>query len=440
MLDIMRRKKRLKAILWLVIISLGLGMLLFFVPGTDMGGVVTNSDAATVDDYSISLNDFASTYRRTVEQLRKRGNERMDPETLKAMGVPRQVLDDLITSKILEIIADRFGVEVTPNQVRKAIEVLPYFQNQGKFIGIESYKALLAENGYTAAAFEEEMHRVQLMNKLRDIITDSLEVSDREVRDEFSKLNQKTQVDYVILKQEDYKKRLKPTEAELRAYFDSHKEAYRTKEKRRAQYLQLPATQFLPSVKVTEEDILREWSQRSHEETTEAAHILFKVAEQAKDAEIKAKAEAVLKRIKSGEDFAALAKKHSEDTGSAVNGGYLGPFQRGQMVKEFENAAFSLKPGEISDLIRTQYGYHIIKTLKRETPTLDSNRGNLTMSIQIQKIQKLAKQKAEEAAALTQQSKNWELLRKSKKPSFSQRMTTQRNSAFPNPCRMRFLD
>jgi peptidyl-prolyl cis-trans isomerase D len=220
------------------------------------------------------------------------------------------------------------------------------------------------------------------------------------LRDEFARTNQKTQVNYVLLKKEDYKKRIKPTDAEMQSYFDSHKEAYRVKEKRRAQYLLIPASPLLSKINVSEQDIRDEWNKRSHQEAVEAAHILFLVEDPAKDAEIKQKAEAVLKKAKAGEDFADLAKKFSGDTGSAAKGGYLGPLQRGQTVKEFEEAAFSMQAGEISGLVKTQYGYHIIKVLKRETPTLESNRASLTAAIMQRKAQELAKAKAEEAVSL----------------------------------------
>jgi peptidyl-prolyl cis-trans isomerase D len=406
MLDLMRRKKRLKAILWVVIFSLALGMLLFFVPGVNVGSVATDTSAATVDGQVIPIGDFVNAYRRTVERYSDGGKNKTDPETLKALGVSKQVLDDLINAKMIQILAKRFGIEVTPDEVRRAVETHPYLQEKGQFIGIERYKALLAANNYAVTDFEDDLQKSQLAKKLREIIADSLDVSERELRDEFSQASQKTRVDYVILKKDDFKKRVKPAETELRAYFDGHKEAYRIKEKRRAQYLLIPVTRVLPDVTVTEDEILNEWNQSPHDETVEAAHILFRISDQSKDAEVKAKAEPVLKRAKAGEDFAALAKKFSEDTGSAAMGGSLGAFQRGQMIKEFEDVAFSLKPGEISGLVRSQYGYHIIKVSRHEKPTLESQRANLTASLQLKKAQELVKQRAEGAADLATKQKD----------------------------------
>ncbi|MBN1570446.1 MAG: peptidylprolyl isomerase [Acidobacteria bacterium] len=402
MLDLMRRKKRLKIILWLVIFSLALGMLLFFVPGVNIGNVATDTSAASVDGQTISINEFASTYRRVVKQYSNRGKNRIDPETLKNMGLPRQVLDELITEKVIQTAAKRFGITVTENEVRRAIETYPYFQDQGKFIGVERYKELLATNDIPVEEFERDMRHSQLLKKLRAIITDSLNVSESDLRDEFARANQQTQVYFAVLKKEDFKKRVNPNETELRAYFEEHKASYQVKEKRRAQYLEIPLSAILADANVvaTDQEIQDAWNQKSHEDAVEASHILLRVEDESKDAEVKAKAETILKKAKSGGDFAELARKNSQDTGSASQGGYLGSFQRGQMVREFEDAAFALKPGEISDLVRTQYGYHIIQVLKHETPTLESSLGALMAEVRMKKSQELARQKAEEAAQL----------------------------------------
>jgi len=414
MLDIMRRKKRLKIILWLVIFSLALGMLLFFIPGMNMGMVATDNSAASVDGQVIPMQEFAEAYRRVVRNYTNGGKNRVDPEMLKTIGLPKQVLDSLVTEKVIQRTAKNLGIDVTADEVRQAVETYPYFQDQGKFIGIERYKALLASNDISVPDFEQDVRNEQLVKKVREVITDSMSVSDRELRDEFARTNQQTVVEYVLFKKDDFKKQVKPTEAELRAYFDGHKDSYKVKEKRRIQYLLVPASKIISTVKVTEPEILAAWNQRSHEEIVEAAHILFRIPDPSKEAEVKAKAESVLKQVKAGRDFAALAKKYSEDTGSAAHGGVLGPIRRGQMgTKEFEDAAFSLKAGETSDLVRSAAGYHIIKVLSRVTPTLASSRDSIIAEIQSKKAMEIAKQAAEQAATMAQKQKDLSLVAKS---------------------------
>jgi peptidyl-prolyl cis-trans isomerase D len=413
MLDLMRRKTRLKAVLWIVIFSLALGMLLFFVPGINMGDVTSDSSAASVDGQAIPLKDFAAAYHRMVKRYSDGGKNRTDPETMKAMGVPQQVLEDLITAKVVQITAKRFGVEVTPDETRRAIETHPYFQDQGKFIGIERYKSLLMSNDISIEEFEQDVYNTQLVNKLRSIVTDSLEVSDQELKEEFSRTNQQMQVDFVILKKDAFRARVKPVEADLRTYFEAHKDAYQIKEKRKAQYLLIPIGPILPGINVTDQEIREEWAAKPREETVEAAHILLNVDSAANEAAVKAKAEDILKKLKSGEDFASLAKKYSQDTGSASQGGYLGPFQKGQMVKEFEDAAFALKAGETSGLVRSQYGYHIIRVIRHETPTFETSKGELMTSIRVRKAQEIAKAKADEALKLAEKQKDFAAAAKS---------------------------
>jgi peptidyl-prolyl cis-trans isomerase D len=408
----MRRKKRLKIILWIVIFSLALGMLLFFVPGINMGSVTTDNSAATVDGQSIPISEFALVYNRTVKRYSDGGKNKTDPETLKAMGLPRQVLEEMIASKVRQVAAKRFGVDVTSNEVRHAIETYPSFQDKGGFIGVERYKDLLASNDFSVEDFERDLRQTLLISKLRSIIADSVDVSDKELREEFARDNEKTEVNYAILKKQDFMARVKLAEADLRTYFEEHKGAYQIKEKRKAQYLLIPVAQMLSGINVTDQEIQDEWNKKPHEETVEAAHILIRIGDESKDAEAKAKAEGVLKKLKGGGDFAALAKQYSQDTGSAAQGGNLGPFQRGQMVKEFEDAAFSLKSGETSGLVRSQYGYHIIRVMRHETPSFESSRPQLLMAVRNQKAQEMVKEKAEAAAQLLQKNKDLNLAAK----------------------------
>ncbi len=411
MLDLMRRKKRLKAVLWLVIVSLGLGMVLLFVPGANVGNVDVESSAATVAGDPIPMKELMDAYSRAIRNYSAGGKNKTDPATLKALGFGQQALDALINMRVVTYAAKQLGLEVSLQEVRQAVETNPSLQDQNGFIGVERYKALLAANNIGVTEFEEGLRYSLLMRKVRNVVTDSIDVPDKELRDEFTRMNQEAQVTYVVLKRDDFKA-APPTEAELRAYFDANKDKYKIPEQRRAQYLLIPMQSLAGTIKASDSDIQDEWAREGREETVDAAHILFKVPDPSKDAEVKAKAEEVLKRAKAGEDFAELAKKYSEDTGSAKEGGDLGPFPRGRMVKEFEDAAFSLKPGEISGLVKTQFGYHIIKVLKHEVPTLAEYRSEVERAVQLNKASELIKQKAADADKLAATDRNLESIGK----------------------------
>ena len=162
MLDLMRRKQQLKIVLWAVIFSLALGMLLFFVPGVNIGNVATDSSVATVDGEPILAKDFVRSYRARIQSIENAGGSRIDPETLKKLGMPEQILDSMIATKVVQIVAKRFGIDVTPEELRRALEAEPSFQVDGKFIGIERYKALLARNNYSVEDYENDLYLTQV--------------------------------------------------------------------------------------------------------------------------------------------------------------------------------------------------------------------------------------------------------------------------------------
>ena len=403
MLDIMRKKKRMKQIvLWIVIIATGGSMVVWGVAiyGGGSNRSPLGSNAAVVDGRPISMKEFLDAYDQTIKSLRESSQTELDPELLKSLGISQQVLSRLIMGKIVEILAEKLGITVTKNEVQQAILRVPGVRVNGKFIGLQQYERALSQMGTSVEAFEKELRDTELSKKLTRTIADSLEISEQEVRDEFSRTHQTVIVDYVLLEKDSFKKRVKASDADLKAYFEENKDNYRIKEKRRAQYLLVQTSQILPNIHVSEEEIKSEWDKNPLPETVEAAHILFRVKNPSEEAEVRSKAEAVLKRAQAGEDFAALAKQYSEDTSTADQGGYLGTFPRGQMAKEFEDAAFSMKPGEIG-LVRTDdYGFHIIKVFRHDKPTLESNRSNIRTTIQIRKAKEVARQKVEEAAKL----------------------------------------
>jgi peptidyl-prolyl cis-trans isomerase D len=405
-LDLLRRKKRLKLFLWLVIVSLGLSMLLFFVPGQGGDVGAFDSAAATVDGETIAIKDYVNTYRRFIDSISAGGKNKLDREMIKTLGLGRQALDALINVKVVNLTAERLGLSVSPEEMRQAVESDPNFQDRGVFIGVEGYKRLLTANRVSVPEFEEGVRFRILSKKIRNLISDSMVVTERELRDEFLRSNQEAQVRFVVLNKEDFKKQVTPDETSVRAHFEANKDKYATKEQRKVQYLVIPLEVVAATIKPTEDEIQAEWKRQGREENVEANHILFKVDDPAKEGEIKAKAEDVLKRAKAGEDFAELAKKHSEDPASATQGGSLGTFGRGRMVKEFEDVAFSLKPGEISGVVRSQFGFHIIKVLRHDIPDLEASRSLITRTVQLNKAADIAKQKGVEAAGLAETQKD----------------------------------
>ena len=206
------------------------------------------------------------------------------------------------------------------------------------------------------------------MNRLREIVSEGVVVSPREIENDFRQKNDKTRIEYALLTPAKYQAEAEPTEAEMKAYYDAHKATFQTPEKRSLAIILLDPGK-LNLAQPTDAQLQKDYSANLERfrtpERVEARHILIK-SDASNDAAMKTKAEGILKQIQAGGDFAKLAQTNSDDPGSKDKGGELGWLQKGQTVPEFEKSAFSLQPGQTSGLVKTEYGYHIIQVEKHE--------------------------------------------------------------------------
>jgi peptidyl-prolyl cis-trans isomerase D len=211
-----------------------------------------------------------------------------------------------------------------------------------------------------------------MRDKLQQAVTGWITVSDSDVEQEYRRRNEKVKLDVVSFSADAFKKDLTATDEELTKEFEANKDKYKIGEKRKIKYLLLDTAALRAKVVPSASDIESHYKQNieqfSTPEQVHALHILLKT-EGKDEAAVKKQAEDVLKQAKGGADFGELAKKYSEDDGSKVKGGDLNFFGRGQMVPEFDQAAFSMQPGQISDLVKTQFGFHIIKVLEKKAAT-----------------------------------------------------------------------
>jgi peptidyl-prolyl cis-trans isomerase D len=214
-----------------------------------------------------------------------------------------------------------------------------------------------------------------LSEKLRSFLTAGVTVSEMDVEKEYRRINEKAKIDYFVIEPAKFESKVTVSEQEQRDFYEKNKTRYQMPEQRKAKYIFIDAVKYHKEATATDQELHDYFNQHVEDyrlkELVSAQHILFKT-EGKKPEEIEAirkKALSVLDRIKKGEDFSTLAKQFSEDS-SAANGGNLGEFPRGQMVPEFEKAAFSLGVGAVSDLVQTQFGFHIIKVLKKQEPKL----------------------------------------------------------------------
>jgi peptidyl-prolyl cis-trans isomerase D len=389
--DALREKKiGVRIMLGIVVGILGIGMLLYLVPQgtTDLNGADT---VAQVGDQTISVVDVQN-------QLSKSTHGTQIPPALLPIYT-QQALDQLIEEKMLVLEADRMGLRVSDEEHADLLKKLvPTAFTGDTFIGMDRYTAEVQSRfQVTVPEFETEVKDALLQQKFQQLVTDGITASDDEVREEFRRENEKIKLDYVLIKPEDLLSKVEISDAELSAYFDKNKAKYVVPERRSVDYALLTLAQLRQRADVTEDEekiyYQNNINQYKLEDRAHVAHILFKTVgmTDAEAAEVKKKAEDVLNKAKHGGNFGDLAKQYSEDT-TKDKGGDLGWIVRGQTVPEFENAAFSLPKGSISDLVKTQYGFHIIQVIDRETArtqTFDEVKASILNQLQQDKAEQL---------------------------------------------------
>jgi len=354
-----------KFVLGGLLILICAAMVIAFVPGglgSELTGTPGKGVVAKVSGNDITVEEVRDTAKQMLQQQMPQGGANMN------MLLPffaQRAAEQLITRQALIAEAQRMGLRVTPSEVRDELEhgryAATFFPN-GNFIGQVEYEDMLSRANLTPVKFEQSVGDDILLTKLQALVSGTTGVSDQEIQDQFVKQNTKVKFDYAVLKQDDIKKGLHPADQELKAYYDSHKASYANSipEKRKIKYAVLDTAKVEGSVQVTPEDLRAYYDQHREEyrvpEQVKVSHILIKTPLTGPDgkvdekgvAEAQQRAEDILKQLKSGANFEELAKKYSEDPGSAKQGGSLGWIGRGQTVPEFEKAAFSLPVGQIS--------------------------------------------------------------------------------------------
>ncbi len=397
------RKKNLgvRIMLGVIVAILGAGMLLYLVPGQGTTSTATADVVAQVGDQQVTVADVR-------EQLARIQSTGTIPPALQPLYA-QQVLNQLMFSKELQVEALRLGINVTDQERADRIRLLiPTAFVGDSFVGMDQYAAQVQERaGVGVPEFEDLINQGLIEEKFRQLVTGGITVSPVEIEQEFRRRNEKVKVDYVVIKPDDLQAKIDASDADLAAYLEKNKARYAVPERRTVRYALLDSAQLRARAAVSDDEIHTYYNDHidryKMEDRAHVAHILFKTVGKtdAEIEEIRKKADDVLKKAKGGADFAALAKQYSEDDASKDKGGDLDWIVRGQTVPEFEMAAFSLPKGTISDLVKTQYGFHIIKVIDRQnarTQTLDEVRPAILASLQQDKAEQTAQQISEQIA------------------------------------------
>ena len=323
---------------------------------------------ALINGEVITVREYQEAYNSLVERLRSRLGNKLNEEMLKTLNLKKMALNRLIDRRLFVGEAEKLEFGVTDEELSRTIGNIKAFQTDGVFRK-ETYERVLSRNHLTPEEFESSVRESLMIERVGSFVTGNVKVSENEALEWFKWKNGSVNVDFVHFDPEKYRD-INPSQEEIKAFFDKKKENYKTEEKVKVNYLLFDYNAYAAKVEVEDKD-MEEYYENNMDKfrrpkTVEASHILFKVNEGAGPAVIedtRKKADNVLKMIKEGQPFGELAKKYS-DCPSKSAGGYLGAFEKKDMVEPFAGKSFSMKAGEISEPVLTKFGWHIIKVEK----------------------------------------------------------------------------
>lgn len=371
MFDLFRsRDKAVRYLLSALLMLVALSMVTYLIPGSGYGsGGSADNVLAKIGDDKISVREVQMRLQTAVR------NKQFPPDMMQYYAP--QMVDQLITERAVQYQAERMGFRASDTDTVEAIrrEVPQLFPNGG-FVGKDVYAGVLSQQNLSIPEFEHMIKNQILLNRMRSMALESLVVSNLDVEQEFQKRNEKAVAEYVKLPTQKIQSEAQVSSDEIRQHFEKNRASYQTPEKRGLLLVVVDPRVLEQSVVVGEDRARKIYEQNKDNyrtgERAHVRHILLNTADKPKEEvdKIQKKAEALLKQIQGGADFADLAAKNSDDPDSKVKGGDLGFIERGRTVAEFEASAFSLKPKEISNLVKTQYGFHILQTLEKQEARL----------------------------------------------------------------------
>ena len=325
----------------------------------------TDNSVATVNGDPIKVGDYQQAYQSQYQRMQQMYGQAFRPELIDEKALHQQTLQSLISQTLVEQQITKDHYATSDAQLIDAIRKNPSFQSDGKF-NDAAYRATLTSIGMTPAEFERRMRESIVTGQFQSAITDSAIATPAELDAAVAVRDQQRQLAYLQVSSKRFLASAQASDADIEAYYKAHQAEFMTPETVTLAYVELDAAQLQNQSQPTDADLQALYQQQidkyKQDETRDARHILIAVNAKHTDAQAKAEADDVLKQLKAGGDFAKLAEKYSDDTGSAKQGGELGEVSHGMMVKPFEDALFGItKPGDIVGPIKTQYGYHIIQ-------------------------------------------------------------------------------
>lgn len=338
-------------------------------PTPQVTGALTDV-LAQVGDREITVGDFRTVFLRQLQSYQAQSGGEITTEILRSMGLDRQILQQMIDEHAALQEAERLGVTVSDAEVRDRIVSFPAFQRNGQFVGEQAYAQTLRAQSppTTPAQFEEDIRRSLMLERLQAAVTDWITVTDEDLRREHVRRSEKLRLSAISFRADDFREGIEATDADVAAQFEQNATDYTVPEKRRLRFVLIDVAALKASFTPSDAEVQSYYNYNTDRYTEpvtlRASHILLRT--EGKDpAEVQTQAEAIVAEARGGADFAELARQYSEDEGTKEIGGDLGPISPGQMVPEFEGAAYALDQGEISDPVSSMFGVHIIKATEK---------------------------------------------------------------------------
>jgi len=408
MLDLIRRKQKstiVKLVFWVIIAAFVGTIFLVWGRGNDRGGD-SSVTALRINGDKIALDTYQRAYSNLYSLYESLYREQFTPEMERQLGLKQMALERVVDQTLLAQQARKSGIKVSKEELVESIAQIPSFQENGVF-SRGRYLQVLQYQRISPDEFEAAQRRQILIDKMIERIEHGVSVSEEEIADEFRRRREEVNLDFISFDPARFESKVQVEEAELAAWFDKNREEFRTPATVALKYVEFNPENYRDEVVLSEEELERHYrrtlGQFEIPEQMQASHILIRVEEDAEQEKINKRrelAEKVLQQIKAGEDFADLARRYSDDDATAREGGALGYFPRGTMTQNFERAAFDLEPGEVSDIVRTSHGFHIIKAtghIEAGFKPLEEVVETVRKSLREEKAKQLAIEKAMDA-------------------------------------------
>jgi peptidyl-prolyl cis-trans isomerase D len=387
---------------WLIKLVLGAIVVVFVLWGVGSWTSQRSGRVATVNGDTVTIEEYRITYKRLIDQVRQSFGNNANEELIKNLQLEQKALDQLVDNILMRQAASELDIRVSDEDLSRSIRGISAFQVAGVF-DPRRYQVILNNNNLSPESFEISQREALLIQKINAFITASVKVSDQEAIEWFKWNNATVNLDFFLLDANRYKD-IAVTAEEIQQYFETRKDTYKTDPALKLRYLKFDPKSYISQVEISDDEIGEYYDEHPAEfqnpKTVEARHILIKVDQQAGPEDVakaKERLSSILQKAKDGQDFAELAKQFSEGP-SKDKGGYLGTFRREAMVKPFSDKAFSMKAGELSDPVKTQFGWHIIKVEKvneAATTALDDAKGDIRKKLAAERSKSLAYDAAE---------------------------------------------